>query len=52
MPEKEMKIPDDLSIIQPTQGEEIDLNMTIHTVDITAQKQKKTYKKPRKMMKN
>lgn len=34
-----MCIPDDLSRVQPTSGKEIELNLTIHTVDITAQKQ-------------
>ena len=38
-PGKEMRIPDYLSRTQPTQGEEIELNLTIHTVDITVQKQ-------------
>ena len=34
-----MKIPDYLSKIQPTQGEEIELDVTIYTVNISAQKQ-------------
>ena len=38
-PGKEMRIPDFLSRIQPTQGEKIELDLTIHTVDITVQKQ-------------
>ena len=38
-PGKEMRIPDYLSRTQPTQGEEIELDLTIHTVDITVQKQ-------------
>ena len=38
-PGKEMRIPDYLSKTQPTQGEEIELDLTIHTVDITVQKQ-------------
>ena len=38
-PRKEMRIPDYLSRTQPTQGEEIELDLTIHTVDITVQKQ-------------
>ena len=38
-PSKEMRIPDYLSRTQPTQGEEIELDLTIHTVDITVQKQ-------------
>ena len=38
-PGKEMRIPDYLSRTQPTQGEGIELDLTIHTVDITVQKQ-------------
>ena len=34
-----MRTPDYLSRTQPTQGEEIELDLTIHTVDITVQKQ-------------
>ena len=38
-PGKEMRIPDYLLRTQPTQGEEIELDLTIHTVNITVQKQ-------------
>ena len=38
-PGKEMRIPDYLSRTQARQGEEIELDLTIHTVDITVQKQ-------------
>ncbi len=34
-----MKIPDYFSRTQPTQGEEIELNLSIHTVNISEQKQ-------------
>ena len=34
-----MKLPDYLSRIQPTQGEEIELDVNIYTVNISAQKQ-------------
>ena len=35
----EMKIPDDLSRTQPTQGEETELSLNIHTVNISVRKQ-------------
>ena len=38
-PGKKMRIPDYLSRTHPTQGEEIELDLTIHTVEITVQKQ-------------
>ena len=38
-PGKEMRIPDYLSKTQSTQGEEIELDLTIYIVDITLQKQ-------------
>ena len=38
-PRIEMKIPDYFSRIQPTQGKEIEIDLNIHIVDISAQKQ-------------
>ena len=34
-----MKIPDYLLRIQPTQSKEIELNLNLHTINISAQKQ-------------
>ena len=35
----DMKIPDNLSRTQPIEGEEIELDLSIHTINISAQKQ-------------
>ena len=43
-PGKEMNIPDYLLRIQPTQSEEIELGLTIHTADITVKKQNDSQK--------
>ena len=49
----EMKITDYLTRTKPTRGEEIELDLSIHTVNISAQKQadlKETTKKELKML--